>query len=203
MANQDRIEFRDAKDLSTVVLDHSVAPDTPGNVCASSPNSLWYKSSYYDSDFFELQLDSSSSPSLTKFEVDVSYRSTVYDVCCAELEGDPLLVIVVGYRGVTAYNTDTGEEVWSMGGRMASTEKDLFARGITADQHGRLFVFDDRNRCIEVFSVYGKYITTLLKQGEEGIAEPRIIRWSEGLSGLLFVHGRGDNAQISLIRIQS
>ena len=174
-------------------------------MCAHSNGSLWYESGNYVTfgpTLYELhQLDCSSSPSLIPFEI--SYRRTVRDICCAELEGIPLLVTVSGYRGVTAYNTNTEEEVWSIEGEIPFNEKTLFARGITSDKHDRLFVLDDRNKCIHVFSVKGKYVTTLLRKGEQGIAELREIRWSEGLSGLIVVHGYGRNTQISIIKIQS
>ena len=190
--------------MNRVVLDLSVAPHRAGMICASSNSSLWYESrdlAFFGPTLYKLhQLDCSSSPSLTPFEV--SYRNRVRDICYAELEGIPLLVTVSGYRGVTAYNTNTVKELWSIEGEIPFNEKTLFARGITADEHGRLFVLDDRNKCIHVFSVKGKYVTTLLRKGEQGIAELREIRWSEGLSGLIVVHGYGRNTQISIIKIQ-
>ena len=171
-------------------------------VCASSQSSLWYQSGYSCTDFFGLhELNSSSSPCLTQFEV--SYDKTVYDICCAELKGSPLLVTVKGYIGVTAYNTNTEEEVWSIRNQIPFSQDNIFARGITADQHGRLFVLDDKNKSIHVFSVNGKYVTTLLRKGEQGIGEMRKIRWSEGLSGLIVVHSNSGNTQISIIKIQS
>ena len=181
---QQRIEFRDAKDLNTVVLDHSVGIDDPGIMCASSNGSLWYQiyipndpfefdefdlmfnlyGKTYSSPPYELhQLDCSSSPS-SPVKV-FSRRKIVYDMCCAELEGNPLLVTVGGYIGVTAHNTSTGEFLWSTRGSIPYSQKDMFARGITADEHGRLFVLDARNKCIHVFSVYGKYVTTVLRKG--------------------------------------
>ena len=188
--------------MNTVVLDHSVAPEEPGMVCASSQSSLWYQSGNSDTNFFGFDLlDSSSPPCLTQFKV--SYSKTVYDICCAELKGIPLLVTVKGYIGVTAYNANTEEEVWCIDGQIPFSEYNIFARSITADQHGRLFVLDDRNQCIHVFSVKGRYITTLLRKGEQGIAELRKIRWSEGLSGLIVVHRNDRNTQISIVKIQS
>ena len=43
-SDEERIEFRDVKDLNTVVLAHSVAPHCPWEMCASSKSSLWYES---------------------------------------------------------------------------------------------------------------------------------------------------------------
>ena len=144
-------------------------------MCVSSKSSLSYQSGDPDTTSYELhQLDCSSSPCLTRFEK--SYRRTVHDLCSAELEGISLLVTVNGYRGVKAYNASTGAHVWSMEGEIPFSKNDLFARSITADEHGRLFVLDDRNKCIHVFSVKGKYVTTLLRKGEQGIAELREIR---------------------------
>ena len=181
-------------------------------MCASSNTCGLKHSSHYleFDDYYEHpipeyyylhQLDCSSSPS-SPVEM-FSTRKRVYDMCCAELEGNPLLVTVSGYRGVTAYNTRTKEVVWSTERDIPLIQKDMFARGITTDEHGRLFVLDARNKCIHVFSVHGKYVTTMLRKGEQGIAEPRQVRWSEGLSGLIVVHGKDKNTRISFIKIQS
>ena len=170
-------------------------PHNPGMMCASSSGSLWYE-------HYRLhQLDCSSSPCPIPVKIDC--HSTVHDMCCAEVEDTPLLVVACGYRGVEAYNITTEELVWDIMRSIPLNEKPIYARGITGDNCGRLFVIDDQNKCIHVFSVIGKYVTTLLRKGERGIGELGKIRWSESLSGLIVVHGKGRHTKINLIKIQS
>ena len=86
---------------------------------------------------------------------------------------------------------------------MPLSEKHLDARGITADKHGRLFVGDEENKCIHIFSIDGKFITTLLREGEQGLGELYHICWSEQLSGLIVAHRKDNKTWISLVKIQS
>ena len=94
-------------------------------------------------------------------------------MCCAELEGTLLLVAACGYSGLRAYNPSTKYPVWEFLSEIPFNQKDLFARNIATDDHGRLFVLDDKNKCIHVFSVGGKFVTTLLRKGERGLGELR------------------------------
>ena len=190
-----------------MVLEYSVK-DKPGIMCSSSNSSLWYEAYTPNCDDFAPydlhRLDCSSSPCDSgTCSRRLSRHKIVYDMCCAELEGNPILLTVGGYIGVTAYSTSTTDYLWSLRGEIPFSLKDLFAYCITTDENGRLFVLDARNKCIHIFSVYGKYVTTLLRKGEQGIGEPRKIRWSEGLSGLIVVHGKDKYTRISLIKIQS
>ena len=188
------------KDLNTVVLDHSVAPHRPWEICTSSNSFLWYESSDGVSEFH--QLDCSSFPCLTSDKV--LNTDLVYGMCCAEFDGKSLLVMACYDDSVNAYNTDTREMVWSIIGAMPHSEKPLDARGITADKHGRLFVRDEGNKCIHIFSIDGKYVTTLLREGEQGLGALYKIHWSEELSGLIVAHRKGDKTWIiSRIKIES
>ena len=182
-----------------MVLDHSVAPHRPWEICTSSNSSLWYESSHGVSEFH--QLDCSSFPCLTSDKV--LNTDCVYGMCCAEFDGKSLLVMACYDDSVKAYNTDTREMVWSIIGEMPLSEKPLVARAITSDKHGRLFVCDKGNKCIHIFSTDGKYVTTLLREGEQGLGELYHICWSEQLSGLIVVHSKDNKIWISLVKIQS
>ena len=124
-------------------------------------------------------------------------------MCYAEFDGKSLLVVACSDDGVKAYNMDTKELVWSIIGEMPLSEKPLKALGITADKHGRLFVRDEENKCIHIFSIDGKFVTTLLREGEQGLGELNNICWSKELSGLIVVHRKDDKTWISLVKIQS
>ena len=199
--DKERIEFRDVKDLNTVVLDHSVAPHYPWMMCASSNDSLWYET-YTSEDHFEIyRLDCSLSHEISKEEL-LPFRGGIDDMCCAEQEGISLLVTARYTDGVEAYNTDTKELVWAIKGKMPLTEDDLDVNSITTDEDGRLFVSDSRNACIHLFSFDGKYVTTLLlRELVQGTLQN--IWWSKGLSGLIASHIDEDyDFWISVIKIQ-
>ena len=124
-------------------------------------------------------------------------------MCCAEFDGKSLLVVACSDDGVKAYNLDKKKLVWSIRGKMPLSEKPLEAEGITADKHGRPFVHDEGNKCIHIFSIDGKFVTTLLREGEQGLGALGNICWSEELSGLIVVHRKDDKTWISLVKIQS
>ena len=85
---------------------------------------------------------------------------------------------------------------------MPFTEDDLHAVCIKTDEDGRLFVGDDRNKCIQIFAFDGKYVTTLLlRELVKGTLEN--ICWSKALSGLIVSHRDKHGANwISVITIQ-
>ena len=130
------------------------------------------------------------------------FRGTIQDMCCVEQEGTSLLVMACSNSGVEAYNIDSKELVRSIRGKMPFTKDDLDAYYITTDEDGRLFVGDDRNNCIHLFSFDGKYVTTLLlRELIKGSLEN--IWWSKGLSGLIVSHSDEDyDTWISVIKMQ-
>ena len=149
------------------------------------------------SEFYEL--DCSSLSCLTSDKV--FNTDSVYGICCAEFDGKSLLVMACIDLSVKAFNMDTKEIAWSIRGWIPLSKKHLDARGITADKHNRLFVGDEENKCIHIFSIDGKFVTTLLREGEQGLGELNNICWSEELSGLIVVHRKDDNTWISLIKL--
>ena len=167
-------------------------------MCASPNSTLCYISFTQRSESH--QLDCSWPPCLPS--VPIVHHYIVYDVCCADLNDTSLVVVACSISGIEAFNQRTAKSVWCIKGEIPFNEKHLNAFRITADDHGRLFVRDDGNKCIHIFSVDGKYVTTLLREGEQGLGKLGEIRWSEGLPGLLVAHSKDKTTWISLVKIQ-
>ena len=201
---ENRIEFRDAEDLNTVVLDHSVAPHNPFELCTSSKTTLWYESYSHlkHSELYQLKHESSLCP--TSDAIHVSFRpgEIMYDMCHIEAGDKSLLVTANGMGGLTAYNTNTKKLVWSKEGKLRETEDIIDIRGITTDRLGHLFACDENSQCLHVFCVDGKYIKTLLRGEELGLGQLTHIRWSEGLLGLIVAHHEEKTEWISVIKIE-
>ena len=72
-------------------------------------------------------------------------------------------------------------------------------KGVTTDGQGHVFVTDENNKCIQIFSAGGKYVGVLLKEGQQGLGEPRRVRWNDATSSLVVAHKKDRNIFISVI----
>ena len=130
-----------------------------------------------------------------------------YLMCLVTIEGKELLVITCGLPnltegGVQAYNVKTKQLEWRVEGRLPGVTKFLKAKGLTTDDHGHLFVCDDNNRCVQMFNVAdGRYMGTLIKNGEQGLGEPARIRWCSKISSFVIIHLKNDKWWISVYKV--
>ena len=67
-----------------------------------------------------------------------------------------------GYDGVHAYDASTGNIKWKVFEKLPGMEKAMRARGIAADDCGYLFVCDDDNQCVQMLSLKGDYLRSVL-----------------------------------------
>ena len=100
-----------------------------------------------------------------------------------------------GQDGIFAYNTATDKREWAFCGKLPGMENIMKARGVATDGRGHLFVSDQGNHCIHLFSVDGNYIKCLLK-GEDRLGNPGIIRWWVEESCLVTVCGRESHLKV-------
>ena len=138
-------------------------------MCASSNTTLWYQSY---TELHQLHCNSLTPNSVPKLTTD----EIIDDMCCVELEGKSLLVTASGIEGVKAYNARTTHLEWTAVGRYSGMKEALDAHSIAADECGHLFVCDGGNQCIHTFSVDGKYLTAIVKEGQQGLGKPKRIR---------------------------
>ena len=196
-----KIEFRDVRNFSTVVYDYSFY-SSDVKMHTSSGTALRFASHTYKKEHIELQeLHCSSLPLYNRDAViKLDKRFGVGDTCYVQQQWGSLLVLACGVGGVRVYNTLSKRLEWSVNGMLPGVDKVLDVMRITADEDGHVFVLDFNNKCIHLFTVDGKYMTILLRGGEQGLGEMTRIRWSEGLSALIVLHQKDAGTWVSLVK---
>ena len=165
-----------------------VAPHYPGALCVGPESMLFFvDGSAFPHKIF--QLDCSVMPyEIRRSGFTQTEEYQIYDICCVKYRFNTNLIITAnGERGITAYtmaNTfvKTGCLEWKHEGVIPGTELEMNACAVAADSHGRVFVCDSANRCIQLFSIDGKYLGEVLWSEIRGT--PSAIRWYNDLSCL-------------------
>ena len=167
----------------------------------SPGTALWFVC-YPNREHIELQrLECSSLPLPNReFVIKLDRRFDVRDMHYVQLRWKSVIVLACGIGGVRAYSVASKSLEWSVNGTLPEVDKVLDIRKVTADENCHVFVLDCNNKSVHMFSVGGKYITTLLRKGEQGLGELNDIRWSEGLSGLIVLHRKDGHTSISLVK---
>ena len=180
--NKKKIEFRDANNLHKVVHSYSVAPHQPWTLCycttRSSPSVLMYEDTSKNPSAIRA-LDCSTSPPKPSTTVVHTQQYFLRDMCCVE-NGEKHLLVTSSYTNrLDAFNTETDELEWSVNGNVTEEDKEIHPSGVTAGGNGHLFVCDNNNKCVQMFSADGVHVKTLLRQGQQAIGEPLCIRWCD------------------------
>ena len=108
-------------------------------------------------------LGCSTSPPQEYGAVTSSAGAEISDLCLVERDGKILSVIVT--RSGMLFAIDVISQVtkweakWDLGESMSHP---LYAKNVTSDWHGHLFVSDSNNKCIQMFSVDGFYVGPIL-----------------------------------------
>ena len=121
-------------------------------------------------------------------------------MCIAELENETLLITIPcdASELMQAFSSVTGELKWSVEKKIPSGTFE--SSGVAGDGNGRLYVADVTNEGIQMFSASdGQYLGCLLKQGDQGLGNPRRLRWSEATSSLVVGHHDNTTWSISII----
>ena len=100
-----------------------------------------------------------------------------------------------GQNGVFAYNMATGKQEWQFCRKPPGMENSVKARGVATDGHGRLFVCDQGNTCIHMFSADGKYNQCLWK-ADDILGDLSKIQWSENTSCFYVTHTYNETVEI-------
>ena len=196
------IEFRDGCDFSKVIRRYPVSTHRPEVLCAISPCTLLYEGL---SVLGEVHLLDCGTKDPKPFEGGESIHTRynmIVDMCATKYEGKELLV-VNSYDSLSAFDINTGKSLWAVNGKLPGMERDINACGVTTDGHGRLFVCDGYlgNRCVQIFSIEGQYLGSLLEEGDEGLGEPSGIRWNSTSSSLIVAHRTNYKWFISVIKV--
>ena len=130
-----------------------------------------------------------------------THHAIIWDMCCVPHGDKQLLIMTRANNGLLACNTQRAHLGWTVKGKLTGMERDMSVWGATTDGHGHLFVCDINNSCVQMFSAGGRYMGALLKGGDQGLAQPWLIRWCEKTSSLVVVHIMQRKYQISVIRV--
>ena len=127
----------------------------------------------------------------------------VWDLCCTFMKNSNqrLLITTGGFDGVNAHNSDADKLEWSVNGGLSGVEDEMTAEGVTSDGHGHLFVSDENNKCVHVFSISGDHVGTVLHEGEQGLGRPRLIHWCDSSFSLIVAHIIDEQYCISQVEV--
>ena len=103
-------------------------------------------------------------------------------------EREVLICLFDGADGIYARNW-SNQLLWSVEGAMGGT-KEIRCVSVATDGTDHLFVCDEANECIQRFSTDGLYMGCLVRQGEHGLGEPRLVRWCKKSSSLIVAHSK-------------
>ena len=194
-----KIEFREIGSLDKVVLSYQVRQCRPGRMCTSSSASSSSSSKsmlvYVDHKKHPHEakwLDCTKSPPEPAEDAGSVHvqHDLVWDLCCTFVKNGKqrLLITTGGFDGINAHNAETDKLEWSLKGGISGVEDEMTAEGVTSDGRGHLFVCDENNKCVHVFTTSGDHVGAVLREGEQGLGRPRLIHWCDCSSSLIVGH---------------
>ena len=134
-------------------------------------------------------LDCTTGNPCLKKETTIGAGAQLKDMCLVtKNEGEVLICLFDGADGIYARNW-SNQLLWSVEGAMGG-KKEMKCVSVATDGTGHLFVCDEANECIQLFSTDGLYIGCLVRQGEHWLGEPRLVRWCNKSSSLIVAHSK-------------
>ena len=119
------------------------------------------------------------------------------DICgmvCVQLGPKKLLITTHAPEKIVAFDLVIKKVEWQVQSHRYYPNQ-MRPRCITADADGHLFVCDEQNKCIQMFSTSdGQYLGTLMTDLEEGIGDPFNLCWWQGASSLIVHHAKDDKS---------
>ena len=131
----------------------------------------------------------------------------VKDICVAREKNVSKTQLLVGTfikmaNKIQAVNIQSDQIQWTFEGYMLRMKKELQPRGITSDDQEHLFVCDEANSCVQIFSVSnGKYLGTLLKKGDNSQGVPRGIRWHKESKYLTVSYTEPSSVRVCVVKL--
>ena len=74
------------------------------------------------------------------------------------------------------------------------------AGGVTANGGGQLLVCDINNACIQMLSMNGAFLGTVLRSGDQRLGNPLRIRWCSKTETLVIAHEKQGLCSISIFQ---
>ena len=103
-------------------------------------------------------LDCSTSPPVVARlpSVTHAHQGQILDMCSAETNG---LVVLITTRdvdgGIYSYNAKTSKLLWTAVGKFPGMKENVNIVALTTDNKGNVFACDNRNMCVQMFSIDG------------------------------------------------
>ena len=198
------IEFRDVNNLGKLVHYESVKPHRPGRLCMAGPSTLLYENLSKSSGEVRW-LDCSTSHLKTASGIKVTHtqQESIRDMCIVQYEGNLLLLATSGTDGIFAYNTKADELSWRVGGNkgrnLVGSREPIGADAVTTDGHSRIFVSDYNNECVQMFSLDGTHLRSVLGKHKTSRKDPLHMRWCNGISSLLVTYVKRTYYDINIL----
>ena len=198
-SRKEEIEFRSIHDLNKVLYIHSVAPHKPGRLCHVAPSVLLYENTSTEPREIHSLDCSGDEPTPTGSVVHTNITADIENICCTEYKNEKILVVADKDEMIHVYNTASGELKWTVKEKQYH-EKKFKPGGVVADWRGHLFVIDEVNKCIQMFSMSdGQHLGHFGREEEQSIGR---IDWRDSTSSLLVVYKKDNEYCISDICLQ-
>ena len=134
--------------------------------------------------------------------IPIYHDYSMQNMCCAKYRGKTLVFIASGQGGVFAYCLQSGAVKWHVKDVPCSDNTDyLCATDVATDGRDKIFVCDDGNGCVHVFSPDGAYAGDLIRRGEHGLGSPFKISWNDINKSLLVAHKKDGVVHVSSVRV--
>ena len=164
-----------------------MTPHQPGALCAVSPSILVYVDMSKNPRQLHWLDCSKAQPKLLGITANTNLRY-LRDMCTVKLENEALLIVLPydAKEYIHAYSS-TGQLKWS--GQKKIPSGTFKSNSLAGDGSGRIFVADDTNNCIQMFSALdGQYLGCFMNKGDQGLGDVSILRWCEATSSLVVGH---------------
>ena len=203
--SRQKIEFRDANDLSQILHTHSVAPQEPYGLYAATPSTLLYvDGSKQPREVNWLEL-SELEPKTTVRKPVIHLHNTLPKDMCFTQDGDKqLLIIATIDGGLFACNIETDKLEWEVRGKLPGMEQAMNPMGVTTDGRGCLYVsdYENGNKSIQMFSVSDGVYQGCLMKDVDAHGAPAGIRWCDSKSSLVAAFGYKGKWHLKVINVQ-
>ena len=197
-----KLEFRDPRNLETIICTYSVAPHQPCTLCVAPPSTLLYVDHQLGGPSKIYSLDCSrATPTLCQSIG--PYDHSIYFMAYIKYINENLLAIDVD-KGMQIFQLDTGLVKWGRKDfKLPGQNENCELSYMAADKKGSLFVKHFSNRCIQMFSASdGQYLGCLIREGEQGLGELGQMCFSESTSQLVVSHRKDGKIHIAVLNVE-
>ena len=197
-----RLEFRDPRNLETIICTYSVAPHRPFRLCVAPPSTLFFVDyqSGRPSNIYSLDC-SRTTPTLCQSIC--PYDHNIYSMSYVKYLNENLLAIAVD-KGIQTFQLDTGVvKWWKKDIQFPGQNENCEPYCLAAERKGRLFVIDLSNKCIQMLSVSdGQYLGCFIKEGQRGLGVLGKICFSASTSQLVVSHRKDEKIHIAVLNVE-